>query len=807
MFAKLAPRSGRGRPSHVPYRGLIKVDLQRTDYLGPLLTDPSRIRRAAVGRHKPYEEKSVPAEAVPEYETLGWQFDRRLIRVTKVKREKPIDERLENRFWMLLVKMGYPEISDGRSFTILIERKGAEPLRKQIDVFAKDEETVIVAECKASAKPTRRSLQKDIEEFANLKGPISAAIHRHYGTDFKPKIIWLFVTENVIWSEPDKQRALGENIRAITERELRYYSDVASHLGRATRYQFLAEFLKDQQIPELAGKTVPAIKGKLGGKSFYCFVTTPRVLFKISFVNHRSLNDPDGAPSYQRLVSKSRIRDIGEFIKKGGYFPNNILINFTRAVRFEKNLHDADSGVTFGRLYLPDTYRSAWVIDGQHRLYGFSPIDDKHLDQNIIVLAFEMLPSTEEANLFVTINTEQKSVPKHLLDDLMGDLKWDSAIPSERIAAISARLIGLLNSDVDEPFYNRITRTGMSSTNKTCLTIPALKEALRRSGLVGSAILKNSNYQLGALCGRSDGETLDRARSALNSYFGLVRNANLVEWESGREGCLCTNIAVYAYILLFGSLVKYWEANTAADAREMAVADIMVDIEEYMRPVLEFLEAHKSPQIEAAFKVPFGSGGPIEYYYRLCKIIKETCPDFVPEGMEKWEEEKSEDRILDTDAKLKEIVSEMRNYIFDVFRAIYGEEKSLYWEKGVTDNGIKAEAYKTALDTKAEERLPLETYLEIVQMKRIVENKSNWPLFKAVFNIPELGQKGLAKNVKWMERINELRRIPGHPARERRYKVEDFEYIDFIYDELMKRIKEAQANPVLESQGSEEDDG
>ncbi len=285
-----------------------------------------------------------------------------------------------------------------------------------------------------------------------------------------------------------------------------------------------------------------------------------------------------------------------------------------------------------------------------------------------------------------------------------------------------------------------------------------------------------------------------------------MRNANLVEWESGREGCLCTNIAVYAYILLFGSLVKYWEANTAADAREMTIADIMVDIEEYIRPVLEFLETHKSAQIEAAFKVPFGSGGPIEYYYRLCKLIKERCPDFVPEGMEKWEEEQSEDRILDTDAKLKEIVSEMRRYIFDVFRVIYGEEKNLYWEKGVTDNGIKADAYKTALDTKAEDRLPLETYLEIVQMKKFVENKSNWHLFKEVFNIPEPGVKGLAKNVKWMKRINELRRIPGHPAKERKYKVEDFEYIDFIYEELMKRIKEAQANPVLEIDPNDRED-
>src|SRR5205823_7940704 len=112
------------------------------------------------------------------------------------------------------------------------------------------------------------------------------------------------------WSTTDKQRALSENIQIITERELRYYAQIADHLRRAARYQFLAEFLKDQPIPELKGKTVPATKGKLGGKTFYCFVTTPRHLLKISFVNHRSLNDPEGAPTYQRLVSRSRMRDI-----------------------------------------------------------------------------------------------------------------------------------------------------------------------------------------------------------------------------------------------------------------------------------------------------------------------------------------------------------------------------------------------------------------------------------------------------------------------------------------------------------------
>lgn len=195
-------------------------------YLGPLLTDPSRIRRIAVGRRKVFDERSVSPDALAEYESQGWQVDRQLKRLTRVKKEKALDERLENRFWMLLVKMGYPEVSDGRNFTVCIERRGAEPLQKQIDVFAKDDETVIIAECKASAKLTRRSLQKDIEEFANLKGPISNAIRKHYGPDRKLKLIWLFVTENIIWSNPDKHRALGEHIHVITERELRYYAQV-----------------------------------------------------------------------------------------------------------------------------------------------------------------------------------------------------------------------------------------------------------------------------------------------------------------------------------------------------------------------------------------------------------------------------------------------------------------------------------------------------------------------------------------------------------------------------------------------------
>lgn len=767
--------------------------------LGPLLTEQTRLNREAVKRRKPYDEQSISAAQLPEFEGKGWQRDRDLKRLIKVRKEKSRDERLENRFWMLLYRLGYPEINEGRSFSVAIERKGASIIRKQIDVFAKDDETVIVAECKCCEKMSRRTLQKDVEEFANLKGPIANAVRKHYGDSPKLKIIWLFVTENVIWSSPDKQRAAGENIQIITERELRYYVQIAEHLGKAARYQFLAEFLKDQAIPGLSNRAVPAIKGKLGGRHFFAFVSTPRHLLKIAFVNHRSLNDPDGAPTYQRLVSRGRLKAVGDYIKNGGYFPNNILLSFTKAVRFDKVSKDAEADVTYGQLYLPDTYRSAWIIDGQHRLYGFAPIDDKFLDQNVIVVSFERLPKTEEANLFVTINHEQKPVPKHLLDDLEGELKWGSEVPAERVGAISARLINYLNGDVGDPFYNRVVQQGIASTSRTSLTIPALKDALKRSGLIGRPILGKSTLDLGPLSGKTDSESLDRARTALNQFFNTIRDANVIEWESGREGHLCTNVGVQAYILLLAELIKYWEANTASDPREMEVEEMLVEIEEYLSPILELLRTSSAVEIKERFQVPFGSGGPPEYFFRLCKIVKSDYPDFEPEGLANWEAERSHERIQEADKKLKEIVADMRHQIFETFKAIHGVERDAYWEQGVVDKGIKTAAYTKSLDYVVADRLPLETYLEVVDMKKIIETRENWPLFKPTFNIPEPGDKGVAKNTKWMIRINELRRISAHPAKERHYKVEDFEYIDFVYEEFGKRWRAAKDMPLPEA--------
>ena len=756
--------------------------------LEPLLTDSSRIRREAVKRRNQFDQLSVPKAEVDGYLADGWVLERELKSKTRLKRARLHDMQLENRFWMLLYLMGYHELNAGRNFTVRIDRKGADPIRKQIDVFAKDEETVIVAECKSSERLRRRSLQKDIEEFANLKGYLANSIKKHYGTDFKPKIIWLFITQNIIWSKQDKQRADGENIRVITERELRYYVQIADHLRKAARFQFLAEFLKGQKIPELQNKRLPAIRGVLGGNKFFCFVTTPKQLLKIAFVNHRSLNDPDGAPTYQRLVSRARMRQISKFLLGRGFFPTNLLVNFKRKVRFDIVSKDAATEVAYGYLYLPDRYRSVWVIDGQHRLYGYAPLDDKHLNQNIIVIAFENLPTAQEADLFVTINHEQKSVPKTLLDDLEGELKWGSEVPQERIGAISAKLIGILNVDIDEPLYGRVTQQGITATEKTCLTVPALKDGLRRSCLLGSAILNQKEYAPGPLSGVNDSDTMDRARIVLNQYFSLIRSSNSGQWEMGRQGFLCTNVALQAYIQLLAALISYMEPNKGLDAKQLLPVEIVLEIEEYLDPIMNFMQGANAHAMEQEFKVQFGSGGPREYYFRLCRIVKKRFSDFEPEGMEEWQEEQSTERIHAADHKLRELNIDIQKYLFDKFKEEYGTEKDAYWHKGVMDNKIKLRAYEKMLLDENEEQLPLENYLDFIEYKKIVENKTHWPLFKLVFDIPEPGEKGYSKNVRWMERVNALRRIPAHPTESRHYKVEDFDYIDYIYGEFTKRL-------------------
>lgn len=736
-------------------------------------------------RKRDYIEKRVSQSDVAELVASGWTVEREGDKKTVVRKRKAVGDRLEDRFWCALYKMGYQEISPGRTFNILVSKKNEAPLYKQVDVFAKDAETVVVAECKACQTPKRRSLQKDLNEFIALKGPMANAIRKQYPS-FKPKILWMFITENIIWSKPDIERARLENIQVMRESEYRYFSQIVDHLGTGARPQFLAEYLKGSSIAEMEGVTVPAIRGTLGGNRFYAFVATPEQLLKIAFVNHRALNDPEGAPAYQRLIQKTRLKQIAKFLGGGGYFPNSILVNFKDKPRFDLLENRDGWPVQFGTLYLPSKFKSAWIVDGQHRLYAYGDMDKKRSTDHLIVVAFEKLADAAEANLFVTINHEQKRVPKNLLVELEGELKWGSTDPKERIGAIASRLWALLNGDNGSPFYGKIATPGLKQGNDVPLTMPEVKQALVQSGLLGTAAVKGKHYVPGPLTGEDDKGTLDRAGDALTAYFNLFAEASPERWALGKPGYLCSNISVGGHIRLLSALIVHMQSETKQDPHQMEGIELIEQLESYLTPVVDYISRAPEEEYSKRFKPRFGSGGVPEHFYKLSDIVAAAAASFSPSGLSDWRKKATEDDTKYADEAVKRLQTVVHDVTVTILRKEYGDK---YLTKGVPNGKILEKAFPRQIeDAKKDEEKDLDVYFDLLDFKDIVEHKQNRGLFKGVFDIEMTGDKGLAFNLRWMEALNNLRRVAAHPAG-RQYKPEDVEFLRWIEGELETRTE------------------
>lgn len=751
---------------------------------------PDPVRRSELAREfnlrkKDYLEKRVSPSDVPGLANAGWTIEREDDKKTVMRKRKAVADRLEDRFWCALYKMGYEEINPGRAFNILVSKKNEPPVYKQVDVFAKDSETVVVAQCRSYQTPKRRSLQRDLNEFIALKGPMANAIRRHY-PGFKPKILWMFVTENIIWSKPDTERARQENIQVMRESEYRYFSQIVDHLGTGARAQFLAEYLKGVSIAEMEDVTTPAIRGTLGGNRFYAFVATPEQLLKIAFVNHRALNDPEGAPAYQRLIQKTRLKQIAKFLGGGGYFPNSILMNFKERPRFDLLENRDEWPVQFGALYLPSKFKSAWIVDGQHRLYAYGEMDKKRSADHLIVVAFERLADATEANLFVTINHEQKRVPKNLLVELEGELKWGATDPKERIGAIASRLWALLNGDNGSPFYEKIATPGLKQGNDVPLTMPEVKQALVQSGLLGTAVVKGKHYAPGPLTGENDKGTLDRAGDALTAYFNLLAEACPERWARGKSGYLCSNISVGGHIRLLSALIAHMQSETKQDPHQMEGIELIEQIESYLSPVIVYISSATEEEYSQRFKPRFGSGGIPEHFYKLSDIVASASASFSPAGLSDWRRKATEDETKYADEAVKRLQTVVHDVAVTILRREYGDR---YLKKGVPNVKILEKAFARQIeDAKKDEEKDLDVYFDLLDFKDIVEHKQNRSLFKNVFDIEMAGDKGLAFNLRWMEVLNNLRRVAAHPAG-RRYKPEDIEFLRWIEAELETRTE------------------
>ena len=769
------------------------VDVEATRFLSPLVDDKKSLVREYRNRKSIFTFKRVHPADVGENEEKGWILDRPGKRVARLKKEKSHDKLLEDRAWCLLYSMGYKTLN-GHNFTITFRREDSSIGRKQVDVYAEDLETTFVIECKSKAEKGRRSLQKDLQETISLKKYFRAEINKRF--DSKPKIIWIYMTKNIIWSEADVKRAESGEINIVTENELQYFETFAKHMGPAGKYQLLGEFLKNQKIPGLEDVKLPAIRGKIGGQTFYSFVTTPENLLKIAFVNHQALNHPDGRPAYQRMVSSRRIKEIGSYIQKGGYFPTNILINFANRPRFDliSNSENTDPNIKFGWITLPSTYRSAWIIDGQHRLFGFSYLSEEHLKQSLFVLAFEKMDIVKEADLFITINHKQKSVPRSLLVSLLADIRMGDSDPSTALSALGSAVVRRLNTDLTSPLVQRFALPDVPPEPNQNLTISEAVKGLRRSALIGKIVGKT--LMPGPLSGPLDEDTVERANSVLSKYFEAVRAANPERWEAGREAYIATNPGFRAHLSVIAEIVTYLSHKKSFDFVLMKKEEFASYLIEFAEPIFSFIQSASDDEIKERFSRKFGEGGVREYTYQLMSLLSNINEDFGPDEFQRWIEQSASEKIDEVNQFLMKLAERLTDYVIDTLKKVHGVHRlssgeQAFWEIGVENQRIRRNAFESQQNDDPTRRKPKEAYLNIVDLAGIVKQSNNWDHFQHVFNNPRPGDRhGQKYFLGWINKFNELRNTAAHKNQLRTYNDEDLEYIEWLKTEVDPKVPE-----------------
>lgn len=182
-----------------------------------------------------------------------------------------------------------------------------------------------------------------------------------------------------------------------------------------------------------------------GDLTMYAFVATADVLRKFCVVSRR---EEDHEKGYQRHLKDSRLRQIARYVdEKKGAIPNNIIIDFYST---DVKVDAAKSVIT-----VPADQKCAWVIDGQHRLFGFEYAKTQY---PLLVTAFLQLELRQEVSMFVTINTEQKRLPTSLALDLLGITKTE-----EDINTLCRELVAKLNEDEESPWFGLVNMTGEGS--------------------------------------------------------------------------------------------------------------------------------------------------------------------------------------------------------------------------------------------------------------------------------------------------------------------------------------------------------
>jgi DGQHR domain-containing protein len=202
--------------------------------------------------------------------------------------------------------------------------------------------------------------------------------------------------------------------------------------------------MKAQPVKKLPPKKISVLAIQIKDKNEDCFYVTAipaKTLFSCCYISRA---DEDPIKGYQRLLNKSRTKQIADYLNQGQLIPGAIILSTQPDAKLE---YDSKTH----HLHFTVTPKSFLVIDGQHRLYGASEAN------SVITLPVSILCGLTqelEVQYFNDINGEQRGVPRTLQLEIEKFL-----VAAESNDQIRIKLFHALNERPDSPLLGRMSAT------------------------------------------------------------------------------------------------------------------------------------------------------------------------------------------------------------------------------------------------------------------------------------------------------------------------------------------------------------
>ena len=694
----------------------------------------------------------------------------RLVRKNKtsavVARAKSHDVIFEDRVWMLMYRMGFSFLTGDGGAVIRVPTPSGE-LKNQVDVLAADEDIVLAIECKSQNERGRRpQLQAELAKAAALREPIARSLARGAETVKRPIVMALW-TYNAVHSMTDEERAASHSMLLLDQGDLEYYEVLVGQLGEAARFQFLADLVTGRPIPGLATR-VPALRSKMGGYVCYTFSIAPSYLLKIAYVSHRARGKQSDLQTYQRMVSKARLRKIARYISDpDAAFPTNIVINLEKGksgagAQFERAKQEGDDvGATFGWLTLRPTYRSAWVIDGQHRLFAYALVPHHRAEtSSLTVLAFEGLPGAVQQKLFVDINAEQKSVRRSLLQELYADLHRSASDPAKRTQSLISQAVQELNLDPDSPFVDRIQMSESPRTETRCVSLNAVFSALDRPGFYYRSVRDDIVEDPGPFWdSKSDAGTIRRTVQIVNGWFEAMLGPDRDWWNLGAAegGGLAMNDGVTVCIGVLRSVVDHL-GRGRLKLHRMTATEVVKELHPFAVTLGEYF-ARMSESDRAAFRGLRGQQGHTTGIRRAQAAIQERFDDFHPDGLKEFLDQEKAQTNERARGLISGIETLLAHTVIDAIKEEFGQDDDTWWYEGVP-RAVRQKVVERQDEDKNSAGVR-EAYLDLVHYRAIA--LQNWTLLGPLVSYTRTGNK--ERRTDWIASTNEIRKVAMHASR------------------------------------------